>query len=124
MRLCCALQKILKSNPQAYVAHQALYLGTQGGANALNLGNQIGSLTVGKKADIILLDKSDWAFIPYHDLFIQTVYSGTGYCVDTVIVNGKVLMKGRKVLSVDEEKIVENANEKGKDIAVCMLRIK
>jgi 5-methylthioadenosine/S-adenosylhomocysteine deaminase len=73
-----------------------------GGARSGLMEREVGSLESGKKADVILLDRNNWGFVPLHDPVRQLAYSVTSEVVDTVIVDGRVLMQGRKILAFDE----------------------
>ncbi|MEM8662503.1 MAG: amidohydrolase family protein [Pseudomonadota bacterium] len=88
---------------------RVMEMATIDGAVALGMEDDIGSLTVGKRADVILIDlKKPHLYPPNMPLFRIACFAN-GADVDTTIANGKVLMKGRKVLSVDEDKVLEDA---------------
>lgn len=76
---------------------------TQGGARSVLQDMDIGSLSAGRKADIVLLDLRTPAFVPLNDIESQLVYCETGSSVDTVIVDGKVVVEDRRIKTVDEE---------------------
>ena len=80
-------------------------MATIGGAKTLGLENEIGSIEQGKKADIILIDLSEFNFTPLNRIISQLVYSGCGRDVDTVIIDGKVLMENRRMTKIDEEQV-------------------
>jgi hypothetical protein len=82
----------------------------------LGLGDQIGSLEVGKKADIILLDVQKPHLTPFHNLPGLLVYSALGSDVDTVIVDGRVLMQHRKFTTLNVTEILDKAQEAFKNI--------
>jgi cytosine/adenosine deaminase-related metal-dependent hydrolase len=94
-------------------ARAALGMATAGGAKSVLLQDQIGSLEVGKRADIILLDLNSHAFTPLNDPVRQLVYSENGRSVDTVLVNGRIVMENKKILTVDEEAILDEAYDIG-----------
>lgn len=94
-------------------AREALRMATIGGARALLMQDVISSLEVGKKADIILLDLNTQAFVPLNNPVRQLVYSETGHSVDTVLVNGNVLMENREFVNLDEKAILQEAREIG-----------
>jgi 5-methylthioadenosine/S-adenosylhomocysteine deaminase len=112
MRITSLIHTILDRDPKGISERQAFELATQGGANALSIGDQVGSLDPGKKADIIMLDVStNTRLFP---LTAETVVNmirlnGSGSDVSDVIVDGNFVMRNKKVLTVDEEKVVENA---------------
>mgnify|MGYP001821612572 CR=1 FL=1 len=79
-------------------------------ARAIGLGDEIGSLETGKKADIILVDLARPHMAPFHMPAYRVACFANGNDVSTVIVDGKVLMRDRKVLSIDETKAIEAAH--------------
>lgn len=89
---------------------KVLEMATIDAARALGLEDQVGSLETGKKADIILVDLARPHLAPFHMPAYRVVCFANGNDVDTVIVGGKILMRARKVLSVDEGRIVEAAH--------------
>lgn len=102
------LQKLVYRNPEALPAYNVLRMATLNGAKALGLEDSIGSLETGKKADIILIDLSKPHLKPLHDVYAAIVYSARGSDVDTVIVDGKILMEKRRVKTLRGE-VMEKA---------------
>ncbi|MEM3641838.1 MAG: amidohydrolase family protein, partial [Candidatus Bathyarchaeia archaeon] len=92
-------------------AHEILRMATINGAKALKLEESIGSLEVGKKADIILIDLFKPHLKPLHNIYADIVYSADGSDVDTVIVDGKILMENRVVKTLDEQAVIEKAEK-------------
>lgn len=94
---------------------QALEMATINGARALMWEDEIGSLEVGKKADLILVDVMRPNWLPLHDFSLvpNMVYSGDGADVDTVIVDGRVIMEGGEVQTLDEKEVLARAQEAG-----------
>jgi len=86
-------------------------MATINGAKALGLHEKIGSLEVGKKADIILVDLSKPHLKPLHNIYASIVYSACGSDVDTVIVDGEILMKNRQMKTLDEQTIMKKAEK-------------
>jgi 5-methylthioadenosine/S-adenosylhomocysteine deaminase len=84
-------------------------MATVGGARALGLDGEIGTLEMGKRADIVLWNLNQAHLSPAHNLQAHLVYSASRADVDTVIVNGRVLMRDRRVLTVDEERVLREA---------------
>jgi 5-methylthioadenosine/S-adenosylhomocysteine deaminase len=78
---------------------------TIGGARALGMGKWIGSLEPGKRADMVLVDSGTWDLQPITDVMFTVARSVTGRDVDTVIVDGQVVVEDHKLLSVDEERL-------------------
>jgi 5-methylthioadenosine/S-adenosylhomocysteine deaminase len=88
--------------------YQALELATIGSARAMLLEDEIGSLEPGKRADVVLLDLMRPEMVPWHEdnLLANLVYSGTGSLVHTVLVDGRVVVRGGQVLTMDEGAIL------------------
>jgi 5-methylthioadenosine/S-adenosylhomocysteine deaminase len=86
-------------------------MATINGARALGLEKKIGSIEVGKKADLILVDLKKPHLTPIHNVISHLVYSATGADVDTVIVDGKIIMQNQKVQTLDEEWVMKEAQE-------------
>jgi cytosine/adenosine deaminase-related metal-dependent hydrolase len=89
---------------------KALEMVTIDAARALGMEHDIGSLEVGKKADLVLVDLCKPHLVPLHMPLYRIVYFANGSDVDTVIVDGRVLMRARKVLSVNEQEILDAAH--------------
>jgi 5-methylthioadenosine/S-adenosylhomocysteine deaminase len=111
MKVGVLLQKHLYRDPAVFSAYEALRMATMGGAETLGLENEVGSLEVGKKADIVLLDFSKPHLKPLHDIYASIVYSARGSDVDTVIVDGKILMQNTQVKTLDERSTIERAEK-------------
>jgi 5-methylthioadenosine/S-adenosylhomocysteine deaminase len=109
MRTAAFLQKVTTMNPAALPASTTLHMATLGGAEALGMENEIGSLEVGKKADLILVDLSGAHMRPINNLENSLVYCANANDVQTVICDGQVVMEDRQILTLDEEEWVSNA---------------
>ncbi|MFW9925122.1 MAG: amidohydrolase family protein [Candidatus Thorarchaeota archaeon] len=121
MRTISLLTKTLKKDPTALPAWEVLQLGTIGGANILGLENKIGSLEIGKQADIITIDfnKPNLTPIierPFHNFIPNIIYSATGYEVNDVIINGKLILADGKFTEINEQEIITNANKRAQQI--------
>lgn len=116
MKFAALLNKVHKLDPVAVPAPSALEMATINGAIALGLQDKIGSLEAGKKADIVLVDLKKSHLTPLHNVISHLVYSALGCDVDTTIVDGKILMQGRKVLTLDEDKVLERAQKTSDDL--------
>ncbi|MCF0163979.1 MAG: amidohydrolase family protein, partial [Bacteroidales bacterium] len=92
--------KAWRKNPAAMPLNELLQVATLNGAKALGIDS--GVVEEGKLADLILIDKRSSAFIPDIDFLGNFVYSANSSCIDTMICNGKILMRGRKVEREDE----------------------
>ena len=78
-------------------------------AHGLGMGDQIGSLEIGKKADVVLVDLAKPHLYPYNMPLYRLVCFASGADVDSVIVNGELLMEGRRLTRIDEMAILEDA---------------
>jgi 5-methylthioadenosine/S-adenosylhomocysteine deaminase len=116
MKVAALLQKHTYRDPTALPAYDVLKMATINGAKALGLADVVGSLEVGKRADIILIDINKSHLKPLHDIFASIVYSVKGSDVDTVVVDGKILMKNRIVETLDEAGVMEKAEKIASDI--------
>ncbi|MBI2213006.1 MAG: amidohydrolase [Acidobacteria bacterium] len=110
MASAARLQKVLRKDPKALSARAVLELATIGGAKALNLADKIGTIESGKRADIIVVDLSSASVRPIYSIESAIVYAASGDDVTTTIVDGKVLMKDRKIKTVDAKKASAEAD--------------
>ncbi|MFZ7104517.1 MAG: amidohydrolase [Peptococcaceae bacterium] len=109
MHLASLLHKVSWGDPTLIPAYQALQMGTVFGSHVVGLAEETGTLEKGKKADIILLDLDQPHLCPQYDLTANLIYSAQGSDVKTTIIDGKVVMKDREVLSIDVEKTMYEA---------------
>lgn len=113
MRTAAYLQKVKNLNPEAIKAYDILKMATIEGAKVLGLENSIGTIEVGKKADIIVINTNDLRFTPENDIATTLVYSANGSDVETTIIDGKVLMENYRLLYSNEDEVkahvLENA---------------
>jgi len=116
MKFAALLSKVHKLDPTALPAQVVLEMATINGAIALGLQDKIGSLEIGKKADIVMVDMEKPHLAPLHNVISHLVYSAVGGDVDTVVVDGKVLMRERRVLTLDEVKVVEETQKAADDL--------
>lgn len=112
MKTASLLQKVSTLNPKVLNAAETVAMGTIKGAESLGLEDEIGSIEVGKKADIILVDRDAANMCPdSSELSSNIVYAAKGCNVDTTICNGQILMENRKLTFLDEEEIYNKARE-------------
>lgn len=112
MKFASLLQKWTTGNPTALDAQTVLDLATIQGAKAIGMADDLGSIEEGKKADIILVDMQDPGTVPFHKDAItsQLVSSCSGANVNTVIVDGQVLMRDRELRRIDQRKVLKQFN--------------
>ncbi|HVG18190.1 MAG TPA: 5'-deoxyadenosine deaminase [Blastocatellia bacterium] len=110
MRLAALVQKALRG-PQALPGLKALRMATVDGARALGLGEEVGSLEVGKRADMVLVNLDNFHTTPRPDLVSTIVYAAEAGDVDTVIIDGRVVMRERKLTTLDEQSVIQQARD-------------
>jgi|HubBroStandDraft_6_1064221.scaffolds.fasta_scaffold57766_3 5-methylthioadenosine/S-adenosylhomocysteine deaminase len=120
MDLAAKLQKVARMDPRALPAKQVVELATVNGASALHLGKMIGSLEPGKKADLILVDTGAPHATPIYDVYSELVYALKASDVRTVVVAGKIVMKDRQMLTLDEKETLAKAQEYKDKIAASL----
>lgn len=116
IRAAAWLQKLDYGDPAMLPAKDALRMATVGGAELLNIGHEAGTLEIGKKADIILIDARKPHLQPIHNIHSLLAYCANGADVDTTIVNGKVLMQHRQLLTIDEEELLQQVSIRAKRV--------
>ncbi|WP_405545904.1 amidohydrolase [Streptomyces phaeochromogenes] len=112
MALTALVQKFTENDPRWLTSRQALHHATLQSARAVGLGEEIGSLAPGRRADIILVDVSGPHTQPVHDLAATLVHSARSGDVRTTIVDGRVIMRDRELLTLDVPAIVREMNER------------
>ncbi len=122
MRLAAFLQKVEEMDPQALPAEAVLRMATAGGAEAIGMGEQIGSLEPGKRADIIQVSFDDVHFVPTYDVTSHLVYVADEQDVVTTIVEGKVLMRDGEILTIDTERVTREADALAAEIAAGLAK--
>ena len=110
MRLAALLQKVTRMDPEVLPAETVLKMATLGGATAIGLGDDIGSLQRGKRADIIQVAFDDVHHVPTFDVISHLVYVTDEQDVATVIVDGKLLLRDGEFLTLDTDRIAAEAN--------------
>jgi 5-methylthioadenosine/S-adenosylhomocysteine deaminase len=109
MRTASLLHKLQTGDPQAVGARAALEMATIGGARVLGMADRLGSLEPGKRADLIVVSMASARQTPMYDPISHLVYTTRGDDVRATIVHGKVLMKDRTVLTLNEAAVLAEA---------------
>ncbi|MGB8541821.1 MAG: amidohydrolase [Candidatus Acidiferrales bacterium] len=120
MDLAAKLQKVSRMDPRALPAKQVVEMATINGARALHMEKMIGSLEPGKKADLILVDTDTPHSAPMYDVYSEIVYALKASDVRTVVIAGKIVMKDRRMLTLDEKEILAKAQEYKAKIAASL----
>jgi 5-methylthioadenosine/S-adenosylhomocysteine deaminase len=116
LNLAALINKAVDEDALSVKAEDALRMATINGARGLQWDREVGSLEVGKRADIILVDLDKPHLTPRHNLVSSLAYSTYGSDVDTVIVDGRVLMHNREMKTIDMEKVKYMAQNRAMDL--------
>ena len=116
MYLAAVLPKDYRNDAGVSCAETAIEMATINGAKAIGMDKEIGSLETGKKADVIVIDMHRPEWYPNYNEIQNLVYSASGDCVETVFIDGKLVMENRKVLTIDEDQVLTRCQELGEDI--------
>lgn len=115
MKIACLIQGGIHENEDRISSKDAIKMATINGAKLLGLEDKIGSIEIGKDADIILVDISEKldniTKLPNNDMISNLVYNTSGRDVDTTIIKGKILMENRKIKNVDLNSIVNSVKD-------------
>lgn len=112
LKTTCLLHKVSSLDAMILLPEDALWMACRGGAAALGQPDLIGSLETGKKADLVLVDLDTPLAMPVHKPVSALVYNLSARDVDTVIVDGRLLMRHKRILFVDEAALLAQAREK------------
>jgi 5-methylthioadenosine/S-adenosylhomocysteine deaminase len=114
MRVGALLQKVAGKDPSVISAADMFRMATENGARACRI--DAGTLDPGRLADLVLIDLGKAHLQPVHDIVNSLVYCAKGSDVDTVIIDGQVVMQGRKLVTMDEQAILDMAQEWGQNL--------
>jgi 5-methylthioadenosine/S-adenosylhomocysteine deaminase len=118
MDTAAKLEKSARLDPTVMSARTVIRMATRNGAKTLGLDSLVGTLEVGKKADLCIIDMNRPHLTPLYNEYSHLVYAVNGADVDTVLINGKVVMRDRKLLTIDEDEAMGRVRE----IALRVLR--
>lgn len=111
MKFTALLQKGIDENPEVLPAYEVLKMATINGAKTLRLDKQIGSVDIGKNADIIMINLENILTQPINNVFAEIVYNVKGTNVEMTMVNGKILMENSEIYGIEEKEIFERCNK-------------
>src|SRR4051812_13048373 len=103
MKTFCLFAAVSDPEPGAPLAHEVLRHATLGNARTAGLQGKVGAIKAGHKADLVLIDLNDTAYLPYNSAARQLVYTETGRGVDSVMIDGRMVMQGRRVTTIDTD---------------------
>jgi 5-methylthioadenosine/S-adenosylhomocysteine deaminase len=121
MNVAAKLQKVTRMDPRALPARQVVEMATIGGARALHLDKQIGSLEAGKQADVVLIGTGATHSTPMYNVYSQLVYALNAHDVLTVVIAGKVVMEVRVMMTMDKPAILAKAHEYQRKVAASLV---
>jgi 5-methylthioadenosine/S-adenosylhomocysteine deaminase len=110
------LHKLVNSDPTVADARTVIKMATRDGADLLGMGEQLGSLEAGKRADLILIDLEQPHLVPLYDIYSHLAYAVNKADVSTVIIEGQVVMRDRQLLTVDERELLAKVREMAAEI--------
>lgn len=111
LSLLTLIHKGVNKTPQCVSAREGFRMATMNGAKALGLEKEIGSIEVGKKADLAILNLNTPSLTPRNNLIAGLSYSANGSEVETVLIDGKITMEDRRILTMDEELVYKKVND-------------
>ena len=111
MKTAAYLQKVNTMEPTSIKAYDILKMATIEGAKVLGLDDEIGTLEPGKKADMIFIRTDKLHLCPDNDVCTNIVYSANGSDVDTVMIDGKIIMQNRKMINLDEKEVMRQVKK-------------
>ncbi len=118
MKFTALLHKVNTKDPTVITSEKVLEMATIDGAKAIGMEDEIGSIEIGKKADFFIYNpKLHAKSIPMHNPVSTLVYSGTHACVETVVVDGNIILEDGVLLTADENGIIENGQKSADNLA-------
>lgn len=111
MKTAAYLQKVNSKEPSSISAYDILKMATINGAKVLGMENEIGTLEIGKKADMIFIKTEKLHLCPDNDICSNIVYSANGADVDSVMIDGKLIMQNRKMLNMNEKEVMRQVKK-------------
>ena len=111
MKMFCLFAAVSDPEPGAPLAHEVIRHATLGNARTAGLEGKLGAIKPGYKADMVLIDLNDTAYLPYNSAARQLVYTETGRGVDSVMIDGRMVMKERRVTTIDEDALRREVEE-------------
>ena len=111
------VQKLANHDRNIMHAVEVVEMATMGGARALHMEDRIGSLEVGKLADLIVLDSQSTTMTPFYDVYSTLVYAASAHDVKTTIIQGRVVMENRKITTVNVDEVREHMRSLSRKIS-------
>jgi 5-methylthioadenosine/S-adenosylhomocysteine deaminase len=111
MDTAAKIHKVYRRDPTVMNAKEVVEMATIGSARVLGLNDKVGTLEVGKKADLIIIDMDKPHLTPLYNIYSHLVYAVNGADVTTAIINGKLVMKDRRLLTIDKDEVMEKVRQ-------------
>jgi 5-methylthioadenosine/S-adenosylhomocysteine deaminase len=111
MDTAAKLHKVFSGDPKVMSAQEAFELATIRGAQALHMETEIGSIETGKRADLVIVERDSFNQIPLYNVYSDLVYATKANDVETVIINGRIVMRDRRLLTLNEAEIKASAQK-------------
>lgn len=111
MKTAAYLQKVNTMQPSSILAYDILKMATIEGAKVLGMEDEIGTLEPGKKADMIFIKTDKLHLCPENDVCANLVYSANGADVESVMIDGKIIMQNRKMINLDEKEVIRQVKK-------------
>src|SRR6185295_1395950 len=103
MKMFCLLAAVSDPEPGAALAHEVLRYATLGNARTAGLQGKVGAIKPGHRADLVFIDLNDVAYLPYNSAARQLVYTETGRGIESVMIEGRMVMDRRRITTIDED---------------------
>ncbi|UOY09862.1 amidohydrolase [Methanonatronarchaeum sp. AMET6-2] len=116
MKTAALIHKSKKDDPTAVPAEEVLKMATINGARAFGLQDELGSIEEGKKADLVIIDNDSPGLTPNHNVVSNLVYSTTNRDVETVLIDGDIIMREGRITRFKEEEVIQNARKHAEEL--------
>jgi 5-methylthioadenosine/S-adenosylhomocysteine deaminase len=120
MDTAAKLEKSARLDPRVMSAETVIRMATANGAKVFGMGDLVGTIEVGKKADICILDMNKPHLTPMYDEYSHLAYAVSGADVETVLINGKVVMKNRRLTTIDENEVMAQVRRIARKIGASL----
>jgi 5-methylthioadenosine/S-adenosylhomocysteine deaminase len=120
IRLAALIHKGFARDATVVPAYAAVHMATRGGAEALGMADRIGAITVGRRADLIQVRLTEPRMLPRYDIYSHIAYAAAADDVDTVVVDGQILMHERQVLTLDGAAIAAEVAQVAEEIRAAV----
>jgi cytosine/adenosine deaminase-related metal-dependent hydrolase len=117
LRIACYVSRNAHNDRESILAEKVLELATINGAKAMGIHDQVGSIEAGKRADFIVIDTDSPNLVPYWDPITAIVYNAHGSDVHTVVIDGRIIVQCKKILTLDEDAILDDIKRRYLQIA-------